>query len=72
MGKQLAADLAAAGHLSAAMTIDQFCRSYCVGRTKAYAELKSGRLLARKLGSKTIILRADAESWLRSLPMTAT
>jgi hypothetical protein len=66
MNKQLAPDPAVS--LSAAMTIDQFCRSYCVGRTKAYGELKSGRLVARKLGAKTIILRDDAEKWLRSLP----
>uniref|UniRef100_A0A973WA88 Helix-turn-helix domain-containing protein n=2 Tax=Bradyrhizobium septentrionale TaxID=1404411 RepID=A0A973WA88_9BRAD len=51
------------------MTIDQFCRSYCVGKTKTYSEIKSGRLKIRKLGSKTIIARADAEAWLASLPL---
>ncbi|UGY18612.1 helix-turn-helix domain-containing protein [Bradyrhizobium septentrionale] len=67
MGQQLAADLAVS--LPAAMTIDQFCRSYCVGKTKTYSEIKSGRLKIRKLGSKTIIARADAEAWLASLPL---
>jgi hypothetical protein len=36
-----------------------------------YSELKSGRLVARKLGAKTIILRADAEAWLSALPVVS-
>jgi hypothetical protein len=55
-----------------AMSVSEFCRWASCGKTKLYAELKSGRLVARKLGAKTIILRDDAESWLRSLPTTAT
>jgi hypothetical protein len=51
-----------------AMTVDEFCRWACIGKTKAYAEAKSGRLTLRKIGAKTIILRSDAEAWLRSLP----
>ena len=50
------------------MTVDQFCQWACIGKTKAYAEAKAGRLTLRKLGAKTIILRSDAEDWLRSLP----
>jgi hypothetical protein len=67
MGQQLAADLAVS--LPAAMTIDQFCRSYCVGKTKAYSEIKAGKLKIRKLGSKTLVARADAEAWLAALPI---
>jgi hypothetical protein len=51
-----------------AMTVAQFCRWASIGRTKFYEELNSQRLMARKLGAKTIILRDDAEKWLRSLP----
>jgi hypothetical protein len=54
-----------------AMTISEFCRWACIGKTKVYAEAKSGRLTLRKIGTKTVILRSDAEGWLRSLP-TAT
>lgn len=53
---------------SGAMTVDEFCRWARTGKTKAYAEAKSGRLILRKIGSKTVILRSDAEAWLRSLP----
>lgn len=51
-----------------AMSVAQFCRWASIGKTKFYEELNSQRLMARKLGAKTIILRDDAEKWLRSLP----
>lgn len=51
-----------------AMSVEEFCRWACIGRTKVYAEAKSGRLILRKIGTKTVILRSDAEGWLRSLP----
>ena len=53
---------------SGAMSVDEFCRWACIDRTKTYAEAKAGRLQLRKIGSKTVVLRADAELWLRSLP----
>jgi hypothetical protein len=51
-----------------AMSIAVFCERYGPGRTKAYEELKSGRLRGRKLGKRTIITEDDAEEWLRHLP----
>lgn len=57
---------------SGAMSVDEFCRWACIGKTKTYAEAKAGRLQLRKIGSKTIILREEADKWLRSLPTTAT
>jgi excisionase family DNA binding protein len=51
-----------------AFSIEQFCKRYGVGRTKAYEELKLGRLQARKIGRHTIIPEDDAEAWLRRLP----
>jgi hypothetical protein len=47
-----------------------FCWRYGVGRTTAYAEIKEGRLRARKCGKRTIITEDDAEEWLRGLPAT--
>jgi excisionase family DNA binding protein len=46
----------------------QFCRRYGVGRTKAYEEIKRGRLRARKIGRRTVIAVDDAEAWLQRLP----
>ena len=55
--------------VSGAMAVDEFCRWACIGKTKAYSEVKAGRLKLRKIGTKTIILRGDAEAWLRALPV---
>jgi hypothetical protein len=33
-----------------------------------YEEITAGRLIARKIGRRTIVRRADALAWLRSLP----
>jgi hypothetical protein len=50
-----------------ARTVKQFCTDYGVGKTLTYAEIKAGRLRARKAGSKTLILHEDSEAWARSL-----
>lgn len=55
-----------------AMSVDGFCKWACIGRTKVYAEAKAGRLILRKIGAKTVILRADAEAWLRALPAASS
>ncbi|MCO6415700.1 helix-turn-helix domain-containing protein [Siccirubricoccus sp. KC 17139] len=39
-----------------------------VGRTTLYGEIRAGRLTARKIAGRTLILAGDLESWLQSLP----
>ena len=39
-----------------------------IGRTKLYEAIASGELKARKFGARTIILRDDLVSFLKSLP----
>ncbi len=51
-----------------AFTVKEFCKSYAIGRTTAYEEIKSGRLQSRKVGRRTLILRIDADNWLADLP----
>jgi excisionase family DNA binding protein len=51
-----------------AYTVDETCKAGRFGRTTFYEELKKGRLRARKLGSKTLVLRADLLDFLKSLP----
>ncbi|MHB2211445.1 helix-turn-helix domain-containing protein [Methylobacterium sp. CM6257] len=38
-------------------------------RTTIYAEIAAGRLKARKLGRRTLILDKDLEDWLATLPL---
>lgn len=54
-----------------AYPLPDFCHAFGIGRTKAYEEIRAGRLKARKSGVRTIILAADADAWLNSLPELA-
>ncbi|TAX75698.1 DNA-binding protein [Rhizobium ruizarguesonis] len=51
-----------------ALSVDEAIDYLNVGRTKIYAEMQSGRLPYRKIGRKTLILKADAEAYLEALP----
>jgi hypothetical protein len=51
-----------------AFTVKSFCETFGIGRSLAYVEMAAGRLRARKVGNRTLILRADAEQWADSLP----
>jgi len=54
--------------LPTAFTIKAFCAEYSIGHTKTYEEIKAGRLKARKVGNRTLILASDAEAWAAGLP----
>lgn len=51
-----------------AFSVNDFCQWAGIGRTALYAEMKTGRLNARKLGRRTIIPKTEAERWLAALP----
>lgn len=51
-----------------AMDITDFCKTYGVGRSFTFEELRLGRLKAKKAGRKTIITKTDADEWLASRP----
>lgn len=46
--------------------VTRFCQRYDIARSRAYEELKAGRLKAKKVGRRTLIVNAD--EWLRNLP----
>jgi excisionase family DNA binding protein len=50
-----------------AFTIQEFCRTYKLGRTKTWQLIKEHRLKAVSVGSKRLIRADDAEVWLASL-----
>lgn len=56
----------------AAHRLPDFCARFGVGRSKAYAEIRAGRLQARKLGANTMITEEAAQRWLASLPPLET
>jgi excisionase family DNA binding protein len=51
-----------------AFSIAEFCENYGICRTKAYEEIKAGRLRVVKVGRRSLIKGTDAESWLAALP----
>ncbi len=51
-----------------AYSIDAAAKASHTGRTKLYAEIKSGRLKAIKLGARTLITAEALSEWLNSLP----
>ncbi len=55
-----------------ARSLTDFCTWAGIGKTKAYEEIKAGRLKVRKLGAKTLVLDEDARAWLASLPETSS
>ena len=51
-----------------AISIDEVVKAVGIGRTRIFAEIRSGQLVARKVGRRTVILKQDLEAWLRQLP----
>ena len=51
-----------------AYSIKDFCRAYGVGPTTFYEELNEGRLVACKIGRKTVVPADVAEAWFASRP----
>jgi hypothetical protein len=49
-------------------SIAAFARRNGISERTVYAELKKRRLVARKVGDRTLILPEDERAWLESLP----
>lgn len=50
-------------------SIPEFAARHGIGQTSVYAEIKAGRLQARKMGARTIITREAEDAWLSALPV---
>ena len=53
----------------AAMSVPDFAKWAGIGRTTAFNEIRSGRLKAVKVSSRTLIKYEDAKHWLEALPV---
>jgi len=51
-----------------AYTIGEFAARHGISRSQTYVEIASGRLVARKVNSRTVITKEDAARWRRKLP----
>lgn len=49
------------------LSIEEVCAATGLGRTKLYQAIGSGALPAKKLGKRTLILKADLDAFLAGL-----
>lgn len=54
-----------------AYTVSDFARVASVGKTTIYEEIAAGRLVAAKIGAKTLIPADRGREWLKSREVTA-
>jgi hypothetical protein len=54
--------------LQKSYSLDEFARLNDIALTTVRGEIKSGRLIARKIGRRTIITPEDATDWRDRLP----
>jgi excisionase family DNA binding protein len=53
-----------------ALSIEEAATAVSIGRTLIFEEIRNERLIARKIGRRTVILKADLDAWLKSRPNT--
>jgi excisionase family DNA binding protein len=55
-----------------AFSVDEACKITSLKRSTFYKHLKSGKIPARKLGNRTIVLWDELEKALKSLPFAGS
>jgi hypothetical protein len=50
-----------------AISIKAFCQSNGISHSRAYVEIREGRLKVRKCGRRSLILVSEAEAWFSRL-----
>jgi excisionase family DNA binding protein len=51
-----------------AMSVEEAAKAAGVGRTLLFEEIRKGRITARKVGRRTIIMTDELDAWLNALP----
>jgi hypothetical protein len=51
-----------------AFTVADFAERHGISRAMVYVELRQGRLIASKVGTRTIITKEAADAWRSALP----
>jgi hypothetical protein len=57
--------------IAGASRVEDWAARHGISRAQAYKEIAAGRLVARKVGVRTIITDEDAADWRRALPKMA-
>ena len=52
-----------------AFSVKEVCQRLSIGRTLLYKHIKSGKIPARKIRSRTVFLPDELEAALKSLPL---
>ena len=55
-----------------ALSVERAAEAAGVGRTLLFEQIRKGRIVARKVGRRTIITTEELERWLHSLPKRST
>jgi hypothetical protein len=55
------------GRLS--LSVAELCAASSVGKSTIYDEIRAGKLIARKIKGRTVVLTHDAQSWLAARPV---
>jgi excisionase family DNA binding protein len=51
-----------------AMSVGEAAKAAGIGRTMLFEEIRKGRITARKVGRRTIIMVDELDAWLKALP----
>lgn len=51
-----------------ALSVKDVLARFPIGKTKLFEEIRAGRLKARMLGTRIVILRRHYDEWVASLP----
>ena len=56
------------GPIAIAMTVAEFATALRISKSTAYALIREGKVLARKIGRRTIVFLSDNEDFIQGLP----
>jgi excisionase family DNA binding protein len=50
------------------LTVAEMCAAFRISKNRVFSEMRAGRLQAKRLGSRVLISREDANAWWDGLP----
>lgn len=53
---------------SQVLTVAEMCATFRISKNRVFDEMKAGRLAAKRVGTRVLIGRDDANAWWNGLP----